>query len=106
MKLTVEQRINLAEINTTYNGKKWKIFPNPADTDFLDAPIGAGVYHVKQCYNTRVYIFFGTGECISNRFTPLYTGRKGARSSSRNNTKKHDYVIDNFGDLKYRTAAC
>ncbi len=55
---------------------------------------------------TREYIFFGTGECISNRFTPLYTGRKGARSSSRNNTKKHDYVIDNFGDLKYRTAAC
>ncbi len=26
---------------------------------------------------TREYIFFGTGECISNRFTPLYTGRKG-----------------------------
>ena len=78
----------------------WKSFPDPRKGEYLYAPLGSGVYQLR---NKKInkYVLFGTGEHIAYRMTSLLPEPFGR--GTRNNHEKRIYVLNNIQDIEYRT---
>lgn len=104
MILTPEQQKKFDDYNRKFQwNDKWESFPNPEKNDYLNAPLGPGVYQIRT-KDTHDYIMFGEGgqtlfRMLSLLPEPFYKG-------NRNNEDKKDYICDNIDNFEYRTLAC
>jgi len=69
----------MEEFEKIYNTgwSNWKSFPDPRKGDYLIAPLGSGVYQLR---NTKCdkYVLFGTGKHLAHRMTSLLPKPFGA----------------------------
>ena len=79
---------------------KWEKFPDPLKGEYLNAPIGPGVYQLRD-KKTGELIMFGRSKNVAFRMTSLIPDGSGMRK----NTRKSEYVGDNLNDVEYRTIA-
>lgn len=79
---------------------KWEKFPNPLQGEYLNAPIGPGVYQLRD-KQTGEFILFGKSKNVAHRMTSLLPNGSGTRK----NTKKSDYVGKDPNSVEYRTIA-
>ena len=87
----------------TNRWSEWQPFPDPRRNDYLTAPFGAGVYHLKNiATNEDVYI--GEGANVAYRMTSLLPKPFG--QGNRDNSDLRDYVLKNIRDITYRTHSC
>lgn len=86
----------------TYNTgwSDWKPFPDPRKGEYLNAPLGSGVYQLRNKKINR-YVLFGTSKNVAYRMTSLLPKPHGA--GTRNNEEKQNYVLNNIQDIEYRT---
>lgn len=60
----------MEEFEKIYNTgwSNWKSFPDPRKGDYLIAPLGSGVYQLR---NTKCdkYVLFGTGKHLAHRMS-------------------------------------
>ena len=82
---------------------KWKVFPDPRNMGILYAPIGPGVYEVRNRHTGQM-ILFGSGKNCAYRMTSLLPPPFG--QGTRENADKRKYLWKNIEDLEYRCAAC
>ena len=80
----------------------WKKFPDPSKKEYLNAPIGPGVYELYHCDGKKV--LFGQGKNVAYRMSSLLPPPLGC--GTRNNGEKRQYVLDHLPDIVYRTLAC
>jgi len=80
----------------------WRPFPDPRRGDSLVAPIGPGVYEVRN-KRTGEFILFGIGRSVANRMTSLLPAPWG--TAGRNNAAKRRYVLSQIRHLEHRTRA-
>jgi len=78
----------------------FKSFPDPRKGDYLIAPLGSGVYQLRNRKNNK-YVLFGTGKHLAHRMTSLLPKPFGA--GTRNNEDKRRYILNNLQDIEYRT---
>lgn len=78
----------------------WKFFPDPRKGEYLNAPLGSGVYQLRN-KRTDEYILFGTSSHLASRMTSLLPKPLGA--GTRKNEDKRNYVLNNIQDIEYRT---
>lgn len=76
----------------------WEKFPNPLKGEYLYAPIGPGVYQLRN-KKTGELILFGRSKNVAARMTSLIPDGQG----TRNNQDKKDYVRWHLDDIEYRT---
>lgn len=95
--------MNINDINKKYNWSEWKPFPNPEKLEYINAPIGLGVYQLKN-KKTGEYVLFGNGKNIAHRMTSLLPKPLG--QGTRKNEEKREYVLNNIHNIEYRTVAC
>lgn len=92
----------MEEFEKIYNTgwSNWKSFPDPRKGDYLIAPLGSGVYQLR---NTKCdkYVLFGTGKHLAHRMTSLLPKPFG--TGTRNNEDKRRYILNNLQDIEYRT---
>lgn len=69
----------------------------------LIAPFGPGVYELRHV-GSQDLILFGCSGHVAVRMTSLLPPPHGR--GTRNNDAKRQYVLDNIGDVEYRTMAC
>lgn len=81
----------------------WNPFPDPRRGEMLIAPFGPGVYELRHV-SSQELILFGCGGHAAMRMTSLLPAPHGR--GTRNNDAKRQYVLDNIGDIEYRTIAC
>lgn len=81
---------------------KWRPFPDPRKKEYLNAPFGLGVYELRRI-DTKEYILFGKGRNTAYRMTSLLPSLYG--QGSRKNNDKREYILDNIGNIEYRTMA-
>ena len=79
----------------------WKRFPNAEIGDFVEAPIGPGVYEVRHT-NTGDLIAFGHAGNVAQALADLKVDG-GGRSWTRMFRKESPVPL--VGDLEYRTCA-
>lgn len=86
----------------TYNTgwSDWKSFPDPRKGEYINAPLGSGVYQLRN-KKTNGYVLFGTSKHLAHRMTSLLPKPHGA--GTRNNEDKQNYVLSNIQDIEYRT---
>jgi hypothetical protein len=82
---------------------RWQRFPDPRMGEFLHAPLGAGVYQLRNRATGRL-ILFGIGKQCANRMSSLLPKPLGC--GTRNNEHKRQYVLDHLTDIEYRCIAC
>lgn len=88
------------------NNNNWTAFspfPSPLKHEYLNAPIGAGVYELKNI-KTQELVYVGEGANTAYRMSSLLPEPYGA--GTRNNSKLRDYIFENINDVHYRTIAC
>lgn len=78
----------------------WKPFPDPKKKEYLCAPIGCGVYQLRNV-KTDEFVLFGRSKHVAYRMSSLLPSGPG----TRNNVKKRKYVAENLPYIKYRTIA-
>lgn len=92
----------MEEFEKLYNigWSNWKSFPDPRKGEYLYAPLGSGVYQLR---NKKInkYVLFGTGKHVAYRMTSLLPEPFGA--GTRKNFNKRNYVLNNIQDIEYRT---
>ena len=95
--------MTIKEIDQKYEWSKWKPFPDPRKGDYIHAPLGFGVYQLRN-NKTKEYVLFGRSKTVAYRMSSLlpYPYRQGNRTS----TKKQNYVFKNLADFIYRTVIC
>ena len=92
----------MEEFEKLYNTgwSDWKSFPDPRKGEYLYAPLGSGVYQLRNKKINR-YVLFGTGKHIEYRMTSLLPEPFGA--GTRKNFNKRNYVLNNIQNIEYRT---
>jgi len=92
----------MEEFEKIYNTgwSNWKSFPDPRKGDYLIAPLGSGVYQLRNRKNNK-YVLFGRGDFLAYRMTSLLPEPFGR--GTRNNKSKRVYVLNNLQDIEYRT---
>jgi len=93
--------MDMKTIDKKYKWSKWLPFPNPIQCDYLHAPFGWGVYHLRK---GEKYVLFGSSKNLASRMCsllPLPSGQGG-----RKNEAKRKYVLENIKSIDYRTVAC
>lgn len=83
-----------------YNWSEWRNFPDPRKGDYLIAPLGYGLYQLKNIKSNE-FILFGIGNNCAYRFSSLLPRPYG--QGTRNNNFKRDYVLENISNIQYRT---
>ncbi|SCH90614.1 hypothetical protein [uncultured Bacteroides sp.] len=78
----------------------WKSFPDPRKGEYINAPLGSGVYQLRNKKTNR-YVLFGTSKHLAHRMTSLLPKPYGA--GTRNNEDKQNNVLSNIQDIEYRT---
>ena len=81
----------------------WKLFPDPRKGGYLHAPVGPGVYELRN-KKTNELILFGRGKNAAKRMTSLLPEPWG--SGTRRNHAKREYVGNYLAQIEYRTCAC
>lgn len=82
---------------------EWRPFPDPRRSDYLTAPFGAGVYHLRNGA-TGEDVYIGEGSHVALRMTSLLPTPHG--QGTRNNADLRDYILKNIRDITYRTRSC
>jgi hypothetical protein len=82
------------------NWTDWKPLPKPDNAREIKAPMGSGVYQVRDA-DTGKYILFGIGVELQKRMKSLYPAPYGV--GTRNNEHKRLYILQNYKHLEYRT---
>lgn len=82
---------------------RWRPFPDPRKQQFLNAPLGPGVYQVRHRGQTHMVLYGSGGHCACRMSSLL---PKPLGDGTRNNLQKRDYVLLNIDDLEYRCLAC
>ena len=95
--------MTVEEIDKEYNWSDWLPFPNPFNNDYLNAPLGPGIYQIRT-KNTHDYIMSGESEETLLRMLSLFP--KPFYKGNRDSKVKRDYIQDNIDDIEYRTVAC
>ena len=90
----------MPDILEKYNWSKWRNFPDPRKGEYLNAPIGFGLYQLKKVKSNE-FILFGIGKNCAYRISSLLPLPYG--QGTRNNNFKRDYVLENISDIQYRT---
>jgi hypothetical protein len=80
---------------------RWRKFPDPKRCGYIHAPIGPGVYVLRE--STRHYVLFGSSKNVAYRMTSLI-GSSG--QGVRKNARKVSFVQRDLSRLRYRTKAC
>jgi len=78
----------------------WKPFPDPKKKECLCAPIGCGVYQLRNA-KTGEFVLFGHSKHVACRMSSLLPSGGGERK----NEKKKEYVAKHLKDIQYRTIA-
>ncbi len=81
---------------------KWRKFSNPQKGDYLYAPLGFGVYQLKNA-QTDEFVLFGKSKHPAQRMTSILPSPYG--TGTRKNPPKRNYVLNNLNDIVYRTMA-
>jgi hypothetical protein len=82
---------------------EYRPFPDPRKSEYLHAPYGPGVYDLRHIKSKQNVLFGISGRC-AHRMSSLLPKPLG--TGTRNNDKKRDYLLENIGDIEYRTCAC
>ncbi len=82
---------------------RWRLFPDPRLQDYLTAPFGPGVYELR-IKSTEEPLLFGKGNNCAARMSSLLPSPHGTKT--RNNEMKPSDVLQNLGDVEYRTFPC
>lgn len=85
-----------------YIWSEWRDFPDPRKLEYLYAPIGFGVYRLRN-KETKDYILFGKSKHIARRMSSLLPAPLG--SGTRTNEDKRKNVLDNLQSIEYQTIA-
>lgn len=78
----------------------WKSFPDPRKGEYLYAPLGSGVYQLRN-KKTNAFVLYGTSKSLAYRMASLLPAPFGA--GTRMNKDKQNYVLNNLQDIEYRT---
>lgn len=78
----------------------WKSFPDPRKGEYLYAPLGSGVYQLRN-KKTDEFVLYGTSKNHAYRMTSLLPKPFG--TGTRNNEDKRNYVLNNLQNIEYRT---
>lgn len=78
----------------------WKPFPDPKKKECLCAPIGCGVYQLRNV-KTDEFVLFGRSKHVAYRMSSLLPSGGGGRK----NEEKQEYVAKHLKDIQYRTIA-
>ncbi len=84
------------------NWTEWEPFPEPDQIRGITAPLGSGVYELKN-QETGEYILVGISVNVRRRMKSLMPPPYGV--GRRNNFMKRQYVLDNYQDIIYRTVS-
>ena len=82
---------------------RWRSFPDPRQGELLVAPIGPGVYELRNNRNRRL-VLIGCSKSVSARISSLLPAPLG--SGTRNNVQKRHYVLKHLAHIEYRCAPC
>ena len=82
------------------NWKDWKPMPYPENCRRIEAPLGPGVYQIRN-KTTKQLIQFGIGIECQKRMRSLFPAPFG--TGKRNNADKRTYILQNWKDIEYRT---
>jgi hypothetical protein len=80
---------------------RWRPFPDPLSEGVLVAPLGPGVYELRNL-TTGEPVLFGRSNHCAHRMSSLLPNGPG----TRNNTAKRRYVQRHLALIEYRTLAC
>ncbi|RBQ02822.1 hypothetical protein [Pedobacter miscanthi] len=80
----------------------WKSFPNPHLRGRLTAPVGYGVYQLRN-KDTKELILFGRASNVASRLCSLLPIPFG--KGTRRSEVKKQYVFLNLESIEYRTIA-
>ena len=80
---------------------EWRSFPDPAQLGYLVAPLGPGVYELRNRLTFQL-VLVGIGTWCAYRMSSLLPDGAG----TRNNNSKREYVAAHVADIEYRTIAC
>jgi hypothetical protein len=80
---------------------RWRPFPDPLNEGLLVAPLGPGVYELRNA-STGEPVLFGRSKYCAHRMSSLLRQGPG----TRRNTAKRNYVQRHLTWLEYRTRAC
>ena len=83
----------------------WRAFPDPEDGGLLHAPLGAGVYQLRN-RKTGEMVLFGESKNVASRMSTLLPPPLGAGGGQRSNENKKQYVRRHLSNIDYRTRAC
>lgn len=86
---------------------KWRVFPDHRARGILVAPIGPGVYELKnKKTGEKVYekVYIGESKNVAKRMTSLVPNPEG--SGTRKNSLLRKFVKQNLSEITYRTVAC
>jgi len=83
--------------------QEWRVFPDPTKGEFLTAPLGAGVYWLRDSISGE-NIYIGEGSHVAQRMSSLLPAPLG--HGTRNNAPLREYVLANLARIEYSTAAC
>lgn len=84
------------------NWSKWCRFPDPRQRELLCAPLGCGVYELRNL-NSGELILFGKSKNVASRMTSLLPTPYG--TGTRRNSDKRNYVWESISCIEYRTVA-
>lgn len=81
----------------------WRPFPDPRRGDMLVAPLGPGVYWLRDHRDDET-VYIGEAENVAYRMSSLLPAPDGC--GTRNNTALREYVHANLEHIFYRTTGC
>ena len=82
---------------------RWAPFPDPRRGDFVCAPIGHGVYELRDRKEDK-FVLVGIGKNCASRLCSLLPAPLG--QGTRRNSKKRRYVLKHVRNIEYRTYPC
>lgn len=82
---------------------EWRQFPDPRRCGYLIAPLGPGLYELRN-KETGELVLFGSGKNVACRMSSLLPPPLG--QGTRDNARKRDYVLQQLDLIEYRTMAC
>src|SRR5690606_6137933 len=82
------------------NWSEWKDLPSPQNCRKIEGPEESGVYQLLNA-KTNEFILFGISNKCRKRMKSLYPKPFGI--GTRNNSKKREYVLMHWQNIKYRT---
>jgi hypothetical protein len=77
---------------------EWRSFPDPRLEGYLVAPLGPGVYELRN-RDTGQLVLFGRSKHCASRMSSLLPDSGGTRK----NYKKRNYVLEHLSKIEYRT---